>query len=101
MPCSGLNLRFGLGFLPIDLIIPSTNARFKMNVDHRRGLFFDDPIFCWFSHDWMIRKTELGLLMSRSLGREAGGLVPVAPARIFKQTNQNHEPHKEKWVHLD
>jgi hypothetical protein len=51
MPCSGLNLRFGLGFLPIDLIIPSTNARFKMNVDHRRGIFFDDPIFGWISHD--------------------------------------------------
>jgi hypothetical protein len=51
MPCSGLNLRFGLGFLPIDLIIPSTNARFKMNVDHWRGIFFDDPIFGWISHD--------------------------------------------------
>ena len=58
MPCSGLNLRFGLGFLPIDLIIPSTNARFKVNVDHWRGLFFDDPIVGWISHDCMIRKSS-------------------------------------------
>src|SRR5450631_4083170 len=49
----------------------------------------------------MTGKTKLNLLTSRSLGREPGGPVPVAPARIFKPTNKSHELREEKWVHLD
>jgi hypothetical protein len=59
----------------MNLFISPVNAKFKMNMDHRRGLFFDDPIWGWISQDWMIRNTGLNLPTSRSRGREAGGLV--------------------------